>query len=250
MVPDWGCGVVEHSPDSFHMQTVSRGRSKCPCCGLKIVISVIELYSVFFRRDIDCFECEWKCKSTTRLLGASWVDFSESPKAIMKDIQCRNGEPVQISQKRDMWSLLLAQETSRASAYAEDLLQLPTIFGPDVPWKRSYSSLDGSRPSNVHHASRLIVDTSTYMTQGSGVRGNEPLHIPYPRDCWKRACRRDSFKTLRYFLVRGVIWGAGGPSPPQGKRKKKKRKKKKKKRKKKKKKKERRELWITSNYYI
>ena len=26
----------ENSPDNVHMQTVSRGRSKCPWCGLKI----------------------------------------------------------------------------------------------------------------------------------------------------------------------------------------------------------------------
>ena len=44
---------------------------------------------------------------------------------------------------------------------------------------------------------------------------------------------------------RGVIWGAGGPSPPKEKEKRKKRKKRKKGRKERKK-----ELWITSNYYI
>ena len=49
-VPDWGCGVTsENSPDNVHMQTVSRGRSKCPRCGLKIE-HLSEILG-FFRRD-------------------------------------------------------------------------------------------------------------------------------------------------------------------------------------------------------
>ena len=42
----------ENSPDNVHMQTVSRGRSKCPWCGLKIE-HLSEILR-FFRR--DCLE--------------------------------------------------------------------------------------------------------------------------------------------------------------------------------------------------
>ena len=59
-----------------------------------------------------------------------------------------------------------------------------------------------------------------------------------------------------YFSQGRHLRGAGGPSPPPPRKKKKEKKKekeenkKKKKKKKKKREKERRELWITSNYYI
>ena len=65
----------ENSPDNVHMQTVSRGRSKCPWCSLKI-------------------------EHLSEILGFFRRDHLEGQKCDLERDSCRDGEPVQSGQNR------------------------------------------------------------------------------------------------------------------------------------------------------
>ena len=50
----------ENSSDNLHMQTVSRGRSKCPWCGLEVE-HLSEIFRFFCRDRLEGQECDLEC---------------------------------------------------------------------------------------------------------------------------------------------------------------------------------------------
>ena len=141
----------ENSSDNLHMQTVSRGRSKCPWRGLEVE-HLGEIFR-FFRRDrLEGQECDLECNP------------------------CRDGEPVQSSQNRGD---VIAPPCPRnhPCKRVEDPLQLPEVLG-GCSMENGVTVVEtGSDHRTCHHTSRLLVDTSTYMTQGSDVEMSSLTYI-------------------------------------------------------------------------
>lgn len=141
----------ENSFGNLHMQTVSRGRSKCPWRGLEVE-HLSEIFR-FFRRDrFEGQECDLECNP------------------------CRDGEPVQSSQNRGD---VIASPCPRnhPCECVEDPLQLPEVLG-GCSMENGVTVVEtGSDHRTCHHTSRLLVDTSTYMTQGSDVEMSSLTYI-------------------------------------------------------------------------
>ena len=141
----------ENSFGNLHMQTVSRGRSKCPWRGLEVE-HLCEIFR-FFRRDrFEGQECDLDCNP------------------------CRDGEPVQSSQN---WGDVIASPCPRnhPCERVEDPLQLREVLG-GCSMENGVTVVEtGSDHRTCHHTSRLLVDTSTYMTQGSDVEMSSLTYI-------------------------------------------------------------------------
>jgi len=65
--------------------------------------------------------------------------------------------------------------------------------------ERSYSSRDESDHRICHHASRLLVNTFTYMKDL--MVEMIALYIHYPRDCWSKAYYILSSRMMRLFTI-------------------------------------------------
>ena len=128
--------TVENSLDNVNMQTVSRGRPKCPWCGLKIEYfsEIMPGYSYFFV-----------------------VIALKVRRAILKVICVATG-----SQNR---GYMIAPPCTGNHPYerVEDWLQLSEIFCGCSMEKGVTVVEMGTDHRICHHASRLLINTSTYM---------------------------------------------------------------------------------------
>ena len=121
----------EHSPDNVRMQTKSRGRSKCPWCGLKI-------------------------EHLSKILGFFRRDCPESQKGDFESCFCCDGEPVHFSPNRGD---VIAHPRTRnhPCERVEDSLQLSEISG-GCSMENGVAVVEtGANHRTCHHASRLLV---------------------------------------------------------------------------------------------
>ena len=169
---------------TFTSAGLSRGRSKCPWFGLKIDHLSDWDIQVFFRQ--DCIECKWKCICTTRLLSTSWV-FWKSEGQSWKIFNAATGSQCSLVRTKvcDCFSLYRKPPVRARWGLAAASRDFWRMFHG----KQSYSSLDGSRPSNWPpcKASRRYIHVYDVRLW----RRNEPPYIHYSHDCWRRACHRE-----------------------------------------------------------